>query len=142
MSDARIRELADRLELTELVAREALWLDGHRRDGAEAFFTEDATARTPGGEAEGPAAIAELANRAHGKYAATHHLPTGVVVDLDGDSASVRFSAAIALTTEGGEVVLHTSRYRLGARRTGAGWRFSRLAITPASATAPLPRAA
>lgn len=142
MSDTRVGELADRLALTELVSREAFWLDEHRLDGAEAFFTEDATARTPGGEAEGPAAIAELANRAHGKYASTHHLPTGVVVDLDGDTAEVRFSAAIAFTVEGDEVVLSTARYRLDARRTDAGWRFSRLEITPATGTAPLPRAA
>jgi hypothetical protein len=133
----QLAAVADRIELTELVAREALWLDEHRLDGAEAFFTEDVTASTPGGEAEGPAALAELAHRSHGEYAHTHHVPSGIVVDLDGDRAEIRFSAVIAFTLHGGEELVQTARYRLEARRTEAGWRFSRLEVAPATGAAP-----
>ncbi|WP_169743155.1 nuclear transport factor 2 family protein, partial [Glycomyces tenuis] len=89
----RLTAVADRIELTELVAREAFWLDAHRIEGAEAFFTDDVTAATPGGEAEGVADLAALAHRSHHEYERTHHIPSGIVVDLDGDAAEIRFSA-------------------------------------------------
>lgn len=138
MSD-QLTAIADRIELTELINREAFWLDEDGTEGAEAFFTEDVAARTPGGQAEGPAALGALAHRSHSKYARTHHVPAGLAIDLDGDTAEARFSALIVFTRHDGQVLVRTARYRVEARRTDAGWRLSRLETTPSAGTAPLP---
>ncbi|WP_199037840.1 nuclear transport factor 2 family protein [Glycomyces salinus] len=136
----RLNEHVDRTELAELVAREAAWLDEHRYEDAHRFFTEDVRARTPGGEARGRRALVELAAAEHERYEQTHHQPTGIVVDLDGDTAQVRFSAHIALVENGGTTTA-TARYRLRARRTEAGWRFSELEIDPVTEARPPGRA-
>lgn len=128
----QLKEHMDRTELAELVAREANWLDEHRYEDADRFFTADVRARTPGGEAEGLSALVVLAEADHARYEQTHHQPTGVVVDLDGDTARVTFSAHIT-TVADGATTLATCRYRLEARRTEAGWRFSSLEIDPVS---------
>ncbi|GAB3996821.1 hypothetical protein GCM10029992_18020 [Glycomyces albus] len=125
-----LKEHIDRAELAELVAREAAWLDEHRYEDADRFFTRDVRARIPGGEVTGLEALLALAADDHLRYERTHHQPTGIVVDLDGDTAEVRFSAHIALV-ENGETTAATARYRLQARRTEAGWRFSDLEVDP-----------
>lgn len=133
----QLKEHIDRSELAELVAREVAWLDGHRYDGADRFFTEDVRARTPGGEVKGLEALVALATKDHERFERTSHQPTGIVVDLDGDTAAVSFSASIALVEHGGETSLETARYRLEARRAEAGWRFSALEVDQVSRVRP-----
>ena len=83
-------ELRDRIEITDLIYRLGACLDEHRFDDLHFLFTEDATAATPGGTAQGRNAVIAQATRNHGENDHHHHLITNVLVDLDGDRAAAR----------------------------------------------------
>ncbi|WP_100447519.1 nuclear transport factor 2 family protein [Glycomyces xiaoerkulensis] len=136
-----LRDLSDRAEITELLARGAQLLDERRFDRLGEVFTDDVVARTPAGEAEGLEALAGIAGSAHADYSGTFHSPANPIIDLDGDTARIRSVANVVFTLADGSVSLLTARYRHEARRTGDGWRFSLMDITPNTRTAPLAQA-
>ncbi|QKW06675.1 nuclear transport factor 2 family protein [Streptomyces sp. NA04227] len=137
-------DTAHHVELTTLVSRYFRSLDETAADGgwaAERFFTRDASTRTPIGDVEGAAAIAEHTRTALGRFAATQHVSSDVLTEVDADSgrAEVSWNAlmthvhhestlerrgpgATALFTVGGHV-------RAEAQLTEAGWRFTRMSI-------------
>lgn len=78
---------ADRAELTDLLARQGLWLDERRFDETASIFTEDATVDTRGGRAEGRQALAEQAHRNHARFARTQHVTSNVLIDVAGGRA-------------------------------------------------------
>lgn len=141
----RLRALSDRAELTDLVSRQGRWLDERLFDDSAAVFTNDATARTPGGEAAGIEALTAQARRNHTRFARTQHLTSNILIDLDGDRATVGANLLVHFTGDEAtaEPVLSMGeRYRFEAVRTPAGWRFSRVEVTPVWRSGSLPQQA
>jgi 3-phenylpropionate/cinnamic acid dioxygenase small subunit len=129
--------LTDRTELADLLVRHGLWLDECRWDEAPAIFTPDATVATPGGTAEGIEALTAQARKNHDEYARTQHITTNVLIDLDGDRATVRVNEIVAVVRDDAAARLPKADFTLGGRarfeavRTPDGWRFARLEMTP-----------
>jgi len=126
------QELADRAELTNLVAKQGYWLDEQRFDEIGSVFAENASAHTPGGQALGLEAMAAQARRNHERFEHTQHVTTNIQIDLDGDHAVVRANQVATYV----EHALHPTstvgtRVRYEAVRTPEGWRFSRFEINP-----------
>jgi hypothetical protein len=120
-----LEQLSDRAELTDLVARLARWLDTGARGDAADVLTDDVSATTPGGRAEGREAVVAQARAAHA--VPTLHQITNVLVDLDGDEAAI--GAAVTATFAGDGAT--GGRYELAARRTTAGWRLTAVGMKP-----------
>ncbi|MGI8333626.1 nuclear transport factor 2 family protein [Actinomadura scrupuli] len=140
---ARLQELSDRADLNDLLARQGLWLDERRFDETASIFTEDATVETPGGRAKGLQALAEQAHRNHSRYAATQHVTTNVLIDLDGDRATVRANLIVTFVRDAATpepTLTMGERYRFEAARTRHGWRFSRVKATPVWRAGELPQ--
>ncbi|RZS44170.1 SnoaL-like protein [Herbihabitans rhizosphaerae] len=124
-----MNDLADRVELSDLVNRLGRWLDDKEFDDPT-LVTADITASTPNGDARGVAEVAALASAAHPPNVQTHHLITNPVIDLDGDRAVVRANV-IAVFDDGDKPQLTGGRYRFETTRTGSGWKLSRLEVQP-----------
>ena len=122
MTEATLQQLVDRSEIADLVNRLGLVLDEGRFDEMRSLLVEDATARTPGGTAEGRDAMIAQAGRNHRPEQPIQHVITNLLVDLDGDRAAVRANL-VEFTL--GEV------YHFGLVRTPEGWRFSRIETSP-----------
>jgi uncharacterized protein (TIGR02246 family) len=136
-TETLLQDLADRAEITELLARQSLWLDERAADRTAAVFTPDATALTPGGEIRGADAVAEHAFARHSAYDRTIHAVHSPIIDLDGDEAVVNCGVKAVFIVDGGKAVqLVEARYRFEARRTADSWRFSSLTVTPIARTA------
>lgn len=138
--DALIRDLADRAELTELVARHSLWVDEGFADTG-LLFTEDVVVTSVRGEAHGIEALTALARKGHDAYARTLHSKCNVVIEIDGDTATLRAHdlAVYVIDAETEAVAAAIHRYR--ARRSAGGWRFDRLEVSPVALTEALARA-
>lgn len=135
-----IRVLADRAELADLVARHSLWVDEGRYDETDRLFTDDVVVKSPRGEAHGITELIELVS-AHHVYARTLHSKSNLVIDVDGETATVRaHDVAVFVINDKTEAVA-AGILRYGARRTEIGWRFDRLEITPIAVTEALGRA-
>jgi len=140
--DATLQRLADRSEIAELVNRLGTVLDEGRFDEMRSLLVEDATARTPGGQAEGREALVAQASRNHRPEQPIQHLITNLTVVLDGDRASARANLVVHFGPAGGgstaagtlappvELTLGEV-YRFGLVRTPEGWRFERIETTP-----------
>jgi hypothetical protein len=152
----QVQQLLDRTEIIDLIFRLGMCLDEGRFSEMGSLFTEDATAVTPGGTAHGRQAIVAQAERNHTRENAIQHVSTNLLVDIDGDRATVRGNLVVqvapppptdmvvptppplapALGFSLGEV------YRIDCVRTPDGWRFSRVNTVPVwmSGTRPSPR--
>lgn len=124
-----IHDLTDRREITDLVSHLGLWLDEGRFDEAPSILIDDVTVDTPGGHAEGIEHVIAQARRNH-QHDHLQHVITNVLIDLDGDHATVRANLVVtfaddAVTSQQGE------RYRFEAVRTPDGWRLSRVEVVP-----------
>ena len=133
---------ADRSAVTAVVDRLGACLDEGRFDDLRALVVEDATVRTPGGQAEGREALIAQARRNHPSDQRFHHVITNVLVDLDGDRASVRANLVLHVTTPAPDdaptdapapppVYVLGEVYRFELARTEDGWRFTHIATTP-----------
>lgn len=116
--------LTDRIEITEVVAGLGRWLDDKRWDDAGEVLTDGVRITSPGGTAHGLDVAVAQARRNHDEV--TQHLFTNVVVDLDGDRATVGAESLIALAER-----RLGSRYAFEFARTAAGWRIDALTVTP-----------
>lgn len=131
-SRRQLQELIDRSEITELVNRLGVWLDEKRWDEARSILTEDATAKTPGGSVAGVDQLAQQARQNH--VVPTHHVITNVLIDLDGDRATVGANLIATFVTgpdRSGPHFQLGERYRFEAIRTPDGWRLSQVESTP-----------
>jgi SnoaL-like domain len=130
----------DRGEITDLVYRLGVVLDEGRFDDMGRLLMEDATVRTPGGEATGREALVAQARRNHADDQQFQHVITNVLIDVAGDRATARanLTVHIALPAETpagapapslratlGEV------YSFDLARTADGWRFARIEASP-----------
>jgi len=133
MTGYDIQVLADRAEITDLFGKLGRCLDEHDFDGLKAIFTEDVVGTTPGGTQEGRDALIGQARRNHEDYDRLTHQFNSILVDVDGDTGSVRayvtgsFGHAASPAPERVLIGL----YRNKVVRTGEGWRISELAVEP-----------
>lgn len=134
-TETLVRALADRAELADLVARHSLWIDEGRYGETDRFFTEDVVVASPRGQAHGIASMIELARAGHDMYVRTLHSKSNLVIEVDGDTATVRAHdiAVFVIDDRVGAVAAVVHHYR--ARRTEDGWRFDHLVITPVART-------
>lgn len=136
-----IRGLCDRAELTELVSFHSLWVDEARWDETDQLFTEDCAIAARAGEFRGRDKVIDLVRTRHGEYAQTLHTKGNLVIELAGDTATVRaHDVAIYLLDDKTEAVA-SAIHRYQARRTSDGWRFERLEVEPVALTEALTRA-
>lgn len=140
-----VEELLDRAQITDLVFRLGACLDEGRFTEMGALFSDDATACTPSGTAQGRETIVELAARNHRPEFATQHVSTNLLVGLDGDRATVRGNLVVqvapptaadapVLTPPALAPVLGFTLgevYRIECERSADGWRFSRVETVP-----------
>jgi uncharacterized protein (TIGR02246 family) len=128
-----IRSLSDRRDIEDLVQRLTACLDEGRFDDMRSLFTADATARTPGGTAEGRDALVAQAARNHTPDKTTQHLIGGVQIDLTEHSATVRANAIVTFAdrSDGRPELVMGEVYRFAARATDEGWRLTRVETTP-----------
>jgi hypothetical protein len=141
-TDTLIRALADRAELEDLVARHSVWVDEARWDETDRLFTEDVTVKSPRGEARGFDQLLALVKQGHDAFAKTVHNKSGLVIDLDGDTARVRAHDLALFVVDERSAAIAGGVHHYEARRTADGWRFSALEIVPAALTANIDRAA
>jgi hypothetical protein len=141
MSDMLIRELADRAELTELVARHTLWIDESRWDETDRIFTRDIVTSSVRGEAHGIEELIALVNKGHDTIPRTLHNKSNIVIDLDGDTAAVRAHDIGIFVYDDKTAAIAAGVHHYRARRTENGWRFDRLEVEPVALTAALDRA-
>ncbi|WP_353946118.1 nuclear transport factor 2 family protein [Streptomyces sp. HUAS MG91] len=146
MSDALSDTLSDvmpddRTALIDLLARWDRWLDESRftADETAVLFTPDAEAVTPGGVSRGIDALTAQAARGRSIWAATQHLHTNPVVEIDGDRAAIGINRLIFLVAHDPAGTPETvpaptltlgERCRVEAARTADGWRITRLGGT------------
>jgi hypothetical protein len=140
-TETLVRELSDRAELAELVARHSLWLDERRYDETSQLFAEDVVVTSRRGEVRGIEALIGVARAGHDQYARTMHSKSNLVIELDGDAASVRVHDIAVYVIDDKTEAVAAAVHRYGARRTGDGWRFDRLEVTPVALTGALGRA-
>ncbi len=133
-----VQQLLDRQEVTDLVYRLGECLDEARFDELRSLFVEDATARTPGGFAEGRDALVAQARRNHRPLDRIQHVTTNLLIDLNGDRGTVRANLVVhfAPPPDGPAVappVLFTlgEVYHLAVTRTSEGWRFTSVETDP-----------
>lgn len=126
--NARLQELTDRIELTELCDRYVRHLDKDR--GSDAWlptvFTEDAHLTFPMGEFKGMEGLAGFQKMARTTFERTHHISSNYDIRLDGDRAQVGAHLMAVHVRRGDEPSSHFTiggHYEAEAVRTDAGWR-------------------
>ncbi|GAA3302657.1 nuclear transport factor 2 family protein [Streptomyces cinereospinus] len=132
----RVRDLADRAEITELIDRYVTLLDVQDRHGYDdtwprTVFTEDCRLEFPVGTVRGLDTAAAFHFDRKSRFARTHHLAANHGIALDGDTARVRVHlfASHVHHDDGPDP---GGRFDIGgysegeAVRTADGWRISR----------------
>lgn len=124
----KLRELTDRVELTELCDRYVRHLDKDR--GSDAWlgsvFTEDVRLRFPMGEYKGMEGLAAFQQMARTTFERTHHISSNYDIRLDGDRALVGAhltAVHVRRRQEPGGHFAIGGHYEAGAVRTDEGWR-------------------
>lgn len=140
-TDTLIRELADRSELADLVSRHSLWIDEQRYDESDRLFTEDIEVTSRRGTAQGLEALIALARKGHDDFAQTVHNKSNLVIEIDGDTATVRAHDLAVYVLDDKQEAIAAAVHHYRARRTAEGWRFDRLEVNPVALTASLDRA-
>lgn len=130
-----IRDLADRAELADLVARHSLWIDENRWNETDRLFTDDVIVTSPRGQAHGIAELLALVRKGHDAYTRTMHNKANLVIEVDGETATVRAHDLAIFVLDDTTEAIAAAIHHYGARRTEAGWRFDRLDITPVALT-------
>jgi len=140
-TETLIRQLADRAELTDLVNRHSLWIDEARYDESDRLFTEDVVVESLRGQAVGIEALVGLARKGHDNYVRTSHNKSNLVIEIDGDTATVRAHDIAVFVLDENTEAFAAAVHHYTARRTEDGWRFNHLGITPVALTKALDRA-
>jgi hypothetical protein len=116
-----VQQLIDRQDITDLISRLGLWLDGDTTlEAAREILAEDVAVSTPGGTQSGIERAAEQARRNH--EVKTQHLITNVLIELDGDAATAGANSLVTFPDQ-----TRNQRYAFRMRRTPDGWRLTRI---------------
>ncbi|QFG20981.1 nuclear transport factor 2 family protein [Actinomadura sp. WMMB 499] len=127
-------QIADRMEIADLLARFALLLDEKRWDDAATVFAEDVAVHSPrGGELRGIGEVVDFMRKGEVEGEHTQHTTTDLLVDVDGDRASASANSTVYYYRDG-QAPHFTGglRQRFTAARTAAGWRLRDVQVTPA----------
>jgi ketosteroid isomerase-like protein len=122
--------MTDRDELVDLTVRYATAIDSRQYSLLTKVFTDDAQLNYGEiGQWTGGAEVAEFMEAAH--VAATHtmHRMTNQVIEIDGDTATMRTYVDALILFEGGGVN-PIGYYDDHVVRTGDGWRIARRTFT------------
>jgi hypothetical protein len=134
MNIAPTHDVIDRFLIEEHISKLGRCLDEREFDALRSLFTRNAIVTTPGGTAAGHDAIVDQARDRHSLDDGIQHVITNLLVELNGDRASVRANLLACFAHSGatdaapfllGEV------YRFDLRRTTEGWRITTLRSTP-----------
>ena len=133
MSGYDIQALRDRAEITDLFVNLGRCLDEHDFDGLKAVLTEDVVGTTPGGTQEGRDALIAQARANHQDYDRLTHQFSSVLVDVQGDTGSVRayVTGSFGHAADPRPERVLVGLYRNKVVRTGEGWRISELRVEP-----------
>jgi ketosteroid isomerase-like protein len=126
-----VTQIADRIEIADLLGRLAGLLDEGRHDDAHTVYDDDVVVRSPrGGELHGLDEVAAYLERSQVEGERTQHVHGDVLVHVDGDRASATANQLVYFYRDG-EPPHRTSGLRTActAVRTPAGWRFSEVQI-------------
>ena len=132
-----LSSVIDRAEITDVLHRMAWFQDRRRWEGLEAVLAERVQvsySTTPVTEISRADLIA---NWRHGlePLVSSQHILTGIIVDLNGDEASVTLNETVWLNrpNETGSPLYHFGNYmELQLVRTPDGWRICVLRVVPA----------
>ena len=133
MTGYDIQTLADRAEITDVFVNLGRCLDEHDFDGLKEILTEDVVGTTPGGTQEGREALIEQARANHEGYERLAHQFSSILVDVEGDTASVRayVSGSFGHADSPAPVRIIVGQYRNKLVRTAEGWRINELLVEP-----------
>jgi 3-phenylpropionate/cinnamic acid dioxygenase small subunit len=126
-----LQELADRVEIDQLLARYCHALDEHDWDSFRGVFTEDAIHddTVAGGFRGGVDAKIEFLQHALSKVLISQHIVSTTLLELDGDQAEARSVCQCPMVLDLGEGKTHVFFQGLWYDdklvRTPAGWRIS-----------------
>jgi hypothetical protein len=95
--------------------------------------------RRAGGQ--GQSALIALARKGHDLYARTMHTKTNLIIDINGDTATMRAHDVAVFALDNEKEAISAAIQQYTARRTNTGWRINTLTITPVALSAPLTRA-
>lgn len=139
MADAQIRQVADDLEIRNLVSRLAHLADVAPNDELDEYvslFTDDAHWEMPGSAIDGRDSImagakARRASGIQGPGTHTRHVITTHRVAVEGDTATGRAYFMMVGDTDTAPRVRAAGQYDDQYRRTPDGWKLARRDITP-----------
>ena len=129
MGEIALREIADRLEIAELMARYADMVDRRDWTKMDRIFALEATIdfRPSGGRAGPFREMLAWLDRALDSWPNNLHMITNLIIDLDGDAARTRCYFHVPTAREAHEgaqyTVTHSGRYLDRLIRTSDGWR-------------------
>jgi 3-phenylpropionate/cinnamic acid dioxygenase small subunit len=132
---ARIQLLEDKEAIQRLLNRYCSTADDRAWDQFAACFTADGVLGFDawGGDVQGPYQIAATARSAEDRLDGLQHSMTNMEVTVDGDEGTCRcylwFAATKGDTGGPREYQAFGGHYRFDVRRTGDGWRISRMQL-------------
>jgi hypothetical protein len=131
MTGYDIQTLADRAEISDLFLKLGRCLDEHRFDELHDLLTADVVGTTPGGTQNGREALIVQARRNHEDYDRLTHQFTSVLVEVDGDTGTIRayVTGSFGHADNPRPERVITGLYRNKVVRTSDGWRISELTV-------------
>jgi uncharacterized protein (TIGR02246 family) len=120
-------ESGDKDAIRELLARYCFHLDNDRFEEMAALFTEDGTWDTAFGKGTGRAGIAAQARSIAASGAPRPrrvHLTTNIVIDLNGDTATVQSNWAVVQNSDQGPGIGSAGAYADQLVKRGGRWFF------------------
>ena len=124
-----LAEVSDRLEIQDVLARYCQTIDRGDWASFRALFTDNATLDFTafGGPVGDVETLVSFIQAALASAKASHHMVSTVVIDLEGDTATVRSAAhvpiTLALQQEGEHTFFSGLWYNDEFVRSAAGWR-------------------
>jgi hypothetical protein len=126
----KLQELADRLEISELIATYGQIADQKRFEDSRSCCTEGVLADFGFGRAHGVDTLIGYGRQALGVFERTQHFISNVLIELAGDSATVTANVLAVHIPHADDPKTHFDLgglYQFSTVRTAAGWRISRV---------------
>ncbi|MGI9624386.1 MAG: nuclear transport factor 2 family protein [Acidimicrobiales bacterium] len=120
----RVRQLEDRAEITQLVARYGPAVDDREYENLAELYTQESVFDTVGGRITGRDEVIAYYKMKGDEYGATYHYPVSVEVHLDGPDDAHGVVCAHAELSIGDEAVAVALRYHDTYQREDDAWRF------------------
>ncbi|MCC7462122.1 MAG: nuclear transport factor 2 family protein [Gammaproteobacteria bacterium] len=136
--ERQVRWLLDRAAISELLHGFARALDTRDYQAYADNYTEGGSIELPDPMRPGNTIVLEkvrmleLVPRSLGRYAATHHISSNHQIEIQGDSATSRsYLQAVHVNGDPADHWSVGGWYDCDYVRTSAGWKFSRVRLTP-----------